>query len=348
MLLWPFGFGLVISAFVDYYKNYKLKYFGFLLVFAVTAFFVGFRGVEVGTDTSAYYEIFGKINSGDAGRYEPLYVYINLFFGFIFDEAFAVLFFLSSVSLFLILNLCLRYSPSFFLAFILFMSLAHYFYLFNIVRQGMAIAILCYSVKFILERQALFFIISVVIATGFHYSSVVFLGAYFLVFRLPVIFSLVWLISIFSYVDINPVALILEFFSGHLAQYYPMYKIDEPTGSSFSLRSAFYQAVALVLVYSISRKGFCEKGANLLMANLALVGISFGNFLHGYGWVSRLFDSYEIFIICALPSAIFYFFKGMTRISVTAFLGGALGLYYLRLISIGSHGVTPYVKYIGF
>lgn len=54
-----------------------------------------------------------------------------------------------------------------------------FFWYFNIMRQGIAFFILLYSFQYILEKKVFKFLFFVIIATGFHYSSIIFLPFYF-------------------------------------------------------------------------------------------------------------------------------------------------------------------------
>lgn len=340
MLAIPYILGLLLSFFASSSRNYKV-FFLISLIF-VLGFFLVFKGMYVGTDAVAYHVIFEKISTEVIVRQEPIFVILGKAFAYFSDDAFFYLAFLALSSLFFILSTSLKYSKIFFLTFVLFMALAHYFYLFNIVRQGVAISILVFSVSFILERHLLYFVVSVIFASGFHYAALTFLPAYFLTERRCFAYLVAWISSLIFVVcssAINVVGYVGSFFA---SDYYKKYFVFEGVNSSYSVKFFFYQVIFLILIIAVSRRRFSSSGSNLIFANLSMFGILVGNYLFHSGWLSRVADFYQIFIIFSLPAVICYFFSGISRILVSFIATLVFTLFYFRLLYIGSHGISPY------
>lgn len=340
MLAIPYFLGLLFSFLAGASKNHKKIFL--MALFFVLGIFLAFRGLYVGTDTDAYYVIFEKISNGEAVRQEPVFAILGKFFSHFSNDAFLYLAFLAFSSLFFILSTSLKYSKSFFLTFVMFMALAHYFYFFNIVRQGVAISILVFSVRFILERRFLYFAISVVLASGFHYAALIFLPAYVLVERRCLTFLVAWVFSLVFVINSSAIQVFSYAGSYLVSDYYMKYFIFGNVDSSYSVRFVFYQLVFLLLLIAVSKKRFSASVSNLTFANLSMFGVIVGNYLFHSGWLSRVADFYQIFIIFSLPAVIFYFFSGISKILISLLVTIFFTMFYFRLIDIGSHGVSPY------
>lgn len=71
-----------------------------------------------------------------------------------------------------------RYSRNEFLSFIIFLGLPMFLIAYSGLRQSIAIGITMYSFKFIIDKKLIKFILTVFLASSFHYSSILFLSAY--------------------------------------------------------------------------------------------------------------------------------------------------------------------------
>lgn len=136
----------------------------------------------IGSDYESYEQIYRLIGPSmrNAHIYEPLFSYLIMGMNRIglefqwFVVVTAVLF------LILVFRVILEDSSSPELSVFLLLSMTFFFQSTNIIRQMVACAICLFALRYIEERRIIPFIISVLIAVGFHISGIIFLPAYFL------------------------------------------------------------------------------------------------------------------------------------------------------------------------
>lgn len=90
---------------------------------------------------------------------------------FAFFAVFSILFFLKGMY---------DLSDRFFWSFFLFMSLGMYFQMFSTVRYYLALAIVVYAIRFLLDKRYVVFVLLVLLASSFHKSALFVLPVYFL------------------------------------------------------------------------------------------------------------------------------------------------------------------------
>lgn len=310
---------------------------------------VAFRGYQVGTDTETYYRIFDRLQQQGEFRYEPVFVMANKVFAWVGLPPEALFAVLAALTLLLIFRFIERHSNDYLISICFFIALAYYFYMFNIVRQGVAIGVTCFAFRYILQRQHLKFIFATLVAVGFHYSAVLFYGAYFLVRRFPLwLISTAWFISLVSLLIYNPLIELMMAVVGQVGEYYLQYFLLDDEEAVLSFRRILLQlifALGLLLLYKDGRQFVLSK-EELAITNITLVGIVASNMLAGLGWLSRLSDYYDIFVILLIPILIYRLVHKNTRPLVVVFLVGFCTLFYFRLLLIGSHGVAPYASWV--
>lgn len=166
-------------------RNKRCRVIYALLTIVPVALMQGCR-YGVGTDFFAYAGIFMKLGVGDTyytNRYisEPLFLLENKIlysaFGdsqslFVFDALIMGLFVFLAFSYF-------KESVS-----MPIMYLGYYLWIYpsflNLERQGIAMAIFWFSLRFLVERKPLQYCLWIFVATGFHNSSIIFLLLYFI------------------------------------------------------------------------------------------------------------------------------------------------------------------------
>lgn len=162
------------------------KFFWFISM-GILIFVMGFRDLSVGVDGRSYLKIYNNINSLGIFEYyqhyihEPGYVIFNRLIYLIFDD-FQWVIILSSVFIIYGFYKAIEYeieNISLPLAVFLF-STTQYYYYFGIIRLGMAVSIVVVAYRFIIENKKKKYILSVFLATMFHYSALFALGLIFL------------------------------------------------------------------------------------------------------------------------------------------------------------------------
>lgn len=150
--------------------------FIFLLILAA------FRDVSVGNDTVEYYRIFNLVSSinfidgiFNISRYEIGYLLLNYVVTRFTNNFNIILFITSFLYLYSTFKFIEKYSKSKFMAVMLFFTFSMYYLIFNIQRQCIAIAIFLYAIKFLENKQYIRYIISILLATMFHYIAIILL-----------------------------------------------------------------------------------------------------------------------------------------------------------------------------
>jgi len=170
------GFLIVIFAYVDAItKDRKFSQYSSLAILIIMWLLVSLRD-NVGTDWDAYYEFYKE----STDSVEIGYALVNNFFSGINLPYNLFLFIINGVALTLMFFFLKR--NAFFLSFglLIFFSDLFLYYNLSAIRQGIAIAITCFSINFAIERKKTFFVISVLTAACFHTTAIAFLIVYFL------------------------------------------------------------------------------------------------------------------------------------------------------------------------
>ena len=149
----------------------------FLILFALSA-----CRLNVGNDYAQYVEFMHLVNF-DA--YVPTEIGFNLLVKLIyglsgFENYLLVFAVYAFVTIFVFLLAIYEQSDDFPLTFFLFMSLGYYFQAFSTVRYYLALAVALYSMKFVLRRQWVRFVVLILLGSTFHKSLLVVILLYFL------------------------------------------------------------------------------------------------------------------------------------------------------------------------
>lgn len=153
-----------------------------LLIFAVF-FIIGGLRFEVGADWEAYKYFFDDISQFSEifnQRYEPLYTTIVLILKSIYNNYsffIFIVFFLAFGLKYKVINF---FSPNIFISLIVYLYTVFLIYDINGLRQGLALALTFYSLKYVNEKKLLFFLLLTVLACFFHKSAIIFLPFYWL------------------------------------------------------------------------------------------------------------------------------------------------------------------------
>ena len=182
VLLFAYATVCIVQTKEALIDNKKVLIFFLLLpLFFISAF----RGISVGPDTHAYHFIYNSIARSESlfkaissNRSEPGYVFINYIFSrfglsYYYLQVFVSLFILVSIGLFLY-----RYSDDVCFSVFLLFADCSFLGMMNVVRMWIAIAVLLFSVEALKSDSAWKFILIVLIACSFHYSSALFIVMY--------------------------------------------------------------------------------------------------------------------------------------------------------------------------
>lgn len=154
------------------------------LIFLVLTLFISLRSINVGVDATSYKEIFYDISEYKFfdvflyDRYEVGYKYLCKIFSLIWNN---YQFFQSSISIFQMIAVYYfikNNSKNYAISTFIFITFETYVFLFGILRQATALAILLFAIKYLKEDNLMKFSILVFLASLFHKTAAVFLLAY--------------------------------------------------------------------------------------------------------------------------------------------------------------------------
>ncbi|BAS67698.1 MAG: EpsG family protein [Gammaproteobacteria bacterium] len=159
--------------------NTKKTNFKYSILFFSVFIFSAFR-FDVGYDYENYYRIILDLTSVSYTQFESIPRYAAEFSNY---SGFTQLFFIftSYVIVYSVHYILKNYSKDYFLSLLIFISIP-YFYLmsFSVIRQYCAVAIVFYGIKYIFQRNFFLYVVTVILASMFHYSAIITIVIYFL------------------------------------------------------------------------------------------------------------------------------------------------------------------------
>ncbi len=177
---------LMVFIFYIFSKIIKNKYFdrfNILFISAILSILPGFRSINVGTDTVIYNEILQAdlfLNDYYINNLEPGFLYLVRFFQLFSLES---IFFISIafIANFLIINSIFKLENNRFLALLSYLTFSFVYMMgFNILRQYLALALYCYSLKYLFNDNWKKHIFLILLACLIHYSSIFYIVFMFL------------------------------------------------------------------------------------------------------------------------------------------------------------------------
>jgi len=311
-----------------------------------------FRAVTVGSDTINYYnnQFYGEFKLDFTSNYELEWIF-QLASAFIRQNGLApqwCLYLLSIVTyLFLYLSFR-RYSKqtggSLILILLFYFIFDFYSLSFNIARQVAAISILLYAYSFLYKNTRLF-LIYVILAAGFHVSSLLYLFLYFIrKFDISIIKTKSLVIT--SYVILIIVFISKIFIWDIILLMFPelsLYEnlLEDTKIGSFSIFSFFLEsfrlAIGLYVLIGLKRHRIDRYNTLLFFALISVIFMDsfFGN-------VTRIF--YGISIIRVVCFAALFSQKILTKTDKFVFVFSILfyGLFTLSSLNNGAYEIVPY------
>ena len=134
----------------------------------------------VGSDYFEYERLFNEINATDTNRYEFLFSLLNRFIYKLGMPFHGFIVIAALIFVILVILAIHRDSPYIALSIFLLFSMSFFFQSLNIVRQMVGCAICLYSIKYIEEKKIIKYVTCMVLAFGFHSTSIIFIPVYFL------------------------------------------------------------------------------------------------------------------------------------------------------------------------
>lgn len=220
--------------------NQRKKDLFFLsIIFLQFTFLAWQRDYSVGQDTIAYYQGFQRFSDKSLfalfpSEWEPGYVLYNWVVAQLGFDYHYYLLFTAVFIYYSFLRFVYKYSKNVWLSVVVFIAFSWYFVSLHVLRQFMAISIILYSYKYLLNRNLIKFILLVLLASSFHTSAILFLATYPLCNREihAGIFGLVFTASFFLALIFGKILMIFLMFSD---KYAAVYLNNDSAGTGYSM-----------------------------------------------------------------------------------------------------------------
>ena len=234
---------------------------------------------NVGNDYYTYVNRFHELSFGGYTEFEPgNALLVRIVYGLTGFECYELVFAIfAAVTLFLFLKVLCEQTTDFFTAFALFMLQGMYFQTYNTVRYYLALAVAVFSLRFVLRKQYLRFILVIVAAAFFHKSVLIVIPIYLLA-----TIRWKWWMAVIGTLLASTGLIFGDFYQKILLKLYPSYE-DTPFlegGTSYVQLAKCVLILAVGIVFY--KKAVRDDEAMRLYFNLnvmALLLYVFGSFI---------------------------------------------------------------------
>lgn len=289
-------------------KEEKLK-FGIFLTATVLLVIVGGLRVNTGTDFISYTNIYYSVAATNSllqfiidSRIEPGWLILNYIVGFIFNDV-QYVFIVSTLLICIFGSIAIyrhRENISLPIAMLILIT-TMFFPSFNTIRQYLAMSILLMSIQPLINRHRIKFIITVLIATMFHYMAIIFLFVYWLVNSKSVKWqkrkNIIVIISSIVLLYYSP-ELVSYFSRFNFFSYYSRYELERDLGIGILLLR-FPVLIIILFNYKKLRKSTdLYKLTTVYFVSLIILNI--GNFGDFVGRLGRFYELVEILLMASV------------------------------------------------
>ncbi|WP_218241162.1 EpsG family protein [Comamonas fluminis] len=295
----------IVLLFIYIISFARIKY-GCEILFFLLFLFSAIR-FDVGFDFDTYYHVITGSNFYEYERFGFIdkslidftnYVGINQLYFFI----------TSFFTVYLIIQTIKKYSDDVFISIIVFYVIPiFYLYSFSLIRQFIAVAIIFYSIEYVLHRRLFRFFICITIASMFHISALVAFPIYILRYKkIPI-----WIMAIMFVVVIFLPAMGRNLIDSYIP-YYSIY-LDSSQGHGWTMM----YLMLFFLGFSIVNRKFINNEKDIIIYNSYLVGVFLYCLFIQFGEVApRISFYYLIFLTLLIPSIVFKCKSIIIKISV--------------------------------
>lgn len=342
-------------------KNHiKLQlYSGYILFpIVIISTIVGFR-YQVGTDWENYCDIYNQalmsqlsMRETIESSMEPLYLILNIMLAFI--QVPYQIFFLTVM----LIHLCFLYKS--FNDYVWLLPLGLFFYFtsvfttsLNIQRQTLAFCIFIYATTFYRNGDWVKYIISIMIAFCFHYSSIILLPVYLLRFKFFSFLDKRWLailLYIFSFFLFQYILDIINYFissfvtnAKYLSNMSYLGNADMEVNSGLGIL-IFHLLDVLIILYSVKLSNYFKKVKFEYIYRAFLIGVILANIFGNDVFLSRVPFALENLRFMMLAFLTYYLLQNKTNwnFSCAIFLIAINISTFIMGILNGHSGCSPY------
>lgn len=300
----------------------------------------GLRDRYVGTDTWTYTQPFNPNYDNttlvlDANVEYGYQIFVYLI-NYLTNEYYWYLFIMALITVILMILAIRKYSIDYLLSIYIYITFGFYTFLFNTVRQAIALAILFYGVKFFLEKKLLKYILVVFIASLFHISAWVMLPFYFFIhFKLRVELKVA-----FTFISsLLASSVVIKYLSANNQRYEHYTQTSENAGGYLLL--IFYSVIALAL-YVFGRNLRENNKSYNLLEQLYFCGLVFVIPITLLGTdpsgPQRVLYNFSVYLILLIPLVIKDKFNQLGY----KILFYILGFVYFMMMTYSLYGIYPY------
>lgn len=305
-----------------------------------------------GVDYESYVRIFNVLgnDSYTSNKIERGYYYLNYYvkeLGFDAHFLIGLCFIVSTSLIFVVIR---RYSASPSLSLVVLFGAEIIFMLQNTIRQGLAVSICFFSIKFLLDRKPILFFMSVCFASTFHLSASLFLFSYVLhIFNIRFLRWLmlaVLLMSFYFYFNDNFILQITVFFNDLVfdGRYSNIIYdvISQERGRGF--RPFIYLLFASGLLFLCFSDRLSPNSEIIIF--ITIIGFSINTIFNGFPVLHRLSHYFMIFSVISIPMLV-SFWKQKINNSVAYICCIIIySILFLRVLHNDGHEIFPYKSLI--
>ena len=337
-LIWYLGVLLISYSFASAaeksHGEEKRKKFFLMSYFTVLAF-CAFR-FFVGNDYTGYYQGFKLIQTYEENvmLWEPAYYLLNRIFSFSDIGYLYVVGTCSFITITLLFSAVWNEGTLKYGVFCI-IALGLLIFVNNAIRQGVAISICLWGTRFLKTDNKFKFILTVLLAFTFHFSSLVFIAALIIrKFNFP---SYVWFLLLFAVIALQLSGFAMKSYK-LIMSYVPMYgegyleKDNYNTTQRFGLSIFFNYLLALPFISKIKFLQGDKTLVNLYLGGLLLNGLFFG------------FSTFERIGMYFYATQVLAYPKFLQKFSLRPVLMFVIVAYFSiqSLFALEKHGAVPY------
>lgn len=318
--------------------------FGLLASFSILFLIAALR-YGIGTDYwLRYAPLFEQIQDTNVDGQEIGYVLLNKAVGLLTDDYQGIFVVTSFLTIALFYRFFLRMSINPALSVFIYVFGGFYLEDFNLVKQGLAIAILLNTLEFALRKKHLHFVLATLLAASFHASAFVWLAVWPLMWirvgraaRIAIALAMVTVILLVPQL----VSLLVEQFAPHYAWYFD---------SNYGVTRNIQPAVVIVAiaafaftVIKVGKAGFADRYAdtvvNVLVVSTAVL-VATTTIAYLFSRVNHYFAPAQL---VAVPLALSLVRNPLARQLLTfAFMCAYMTSFVFQFLVWNAHGVLPY------
>lgn len=357
--------GIAVISLLGYLQKIDTSNITIPIIFIILFIFMGFRDSSIGADTAQYTWAFMQLKDinidqifvepiyGVGGGYELNLEYgyklYNIIVSFFSDNPQAIIVSDAALILGLLYLLIKKYSSYPFLSLWLYVTLGIFQTQMNMSRNAIGILICYLALGFIHKRQAIKYVFSILLASIFHASAILFLPLYWVIKYIPLKNAKVFKVLLLMAVIIG---ISFPLFQASILPFIPVRYQIYAMGDTSQYESLFlglFHLLLLLIIYLFSDRELINKSFKLLPVGTWMFTLDMLFYCIGANWAvgTRIAGLFGPFLIIYIPNLISKAFYGYNNKLIIIILIIVLsGIQYIIRIHFNNIGLTmPYQFY---